>query len=173
MKTFFTFQRTGICLLLAMLLSVCHIQAQNNLAALLPLPNHIQQGEGLFRLSENEKMVISSGTLSFIANELQNIWHQRFDMELPIGTEGRIKLLLNSEVPDYEQYRLSITPNEITIEGKTAAGILYGIYTLDQVLLGDVINTGNKKIQSLFIEDSPAYAHRALMLDPGRLHTTF
>lgn len=168
MKTFFTFQRTGICLLLAMLLSVCHIQAQNNLAALLPLPNHIQQGEGLFRLSENEKMVISSGTLSFIANELQNIWHQRFDMELPIGTEGRIKLLLNSEIPDYEQYRLSITPNEITIEGKTAAGILYGIYTLDQVLLGDVINTGNKKIQSLFIEDSPAYAHRALMLDPAR-----
>lgn len=127
MKTFFTFQRTGICLLLAMLLSVCHIQAQNNLAALLPLPNHIQQGEGLFRLSENEKMVISSGTLSFIANELQNIWHQRFDMELPIGTEGRIKLLLNSEIPDYEQYRLSITPNEITIEGKTAADILYGI----------------------------------------------
>lgn len=168
MRIYVLWKSCRVCIILAMVLSVFHVQAQSNLSALLPLPDHITQGKGIFQLSGNEKMVISSEELQSAAKELQAIWQQRFNANLPTGTNGRIKLLLNADIAEREQYRLTVTSREVTIEGKTPAGILYGIYTLDQVLLGDVMNTGNKKIQSLFIEDGPAYPHRALMLDPAR-----
>lgn len=168
MRIYILWKSCRVYIILAMVLSAFHIQAQSNLSALLPLPNHITQGKGIFQLSENERMVISSEELQSAAKELQAIWQQRFNANLPTGTNGRIKLLLNADIAEREQYRLTVTPREVTIEGKTPAGILYGIYTLDQVLLGDVMNTGNQKIQSLFIEDGPAYPHRALMLDPAR-----
>lgn len=166
-KNFFTGNLRSILYFWNLTLAL-NIFAQDNLSALLPYPNHIEQREGTFSISANEQIVTDSDELIFAATELQHICNQRFGIELPTGKNGKIKLMLNEQIDGKEHYRLTISSRGITIEGKTPAGVLYGVYTLDQVLLGDVTNTKNKKIRSIFIEDYPAYPYRALMLDPAR-----
>ena len=40
--------------------------------------------------------------------------------------------------------------------------------TVDQLLLGDMCATAQKKISSVIIDDAPRFSYRALMLDPAR-----
>ncbi|ADV42122.1 beta-N-acetylhexosaminidase [Bacteroides helcogenes] len=166
-KNFFRKNVRNILCFLALVIAP-NVAAQDNLSALLPLPNHIEQRKGFFSLSTSEQVTTNSGELQFAVTELQHIFRQRFGYEPQYGKNGKIKLILDNRINSDEQYRLTIAPQGITVKGKTPAGILYGIYTLDQVLLGDVVNTKNSKIQSLYIEDQPVYPYRALMLDPAR-----
>lgn len=143
--------------------------AVTNLSALLPYPNHITQGSGSFQFSKAETISLGNSSLTVQAEELRGILKRRLgSTDISIGGVGRIQLRLDSSLKGREQYRLTITSKRILIEGKTAAGVLYGIYTLDQILLGDVTKTADRRIQTISIEDAPAYPYRALMLDPAR-----
>lgn len=144
------------------------INAQDNISALLPFPNEISQQKGIFSLSENDKITINSETLDFASTEIQSIIEQHFNFKLNIALSGKIQLKINTELKGDEQYILDISPQRISIEGKTPAGVLYGIMTLDQLLWGDSSNTKQRKIQAVYIDDTPAYPFRALMLDPAR-----
>jgi len=155
-------------ILFLLLLPVQILNAQDNLSALLPLPNHIEQRQGSYHLSSNVKISPSTAELQFATEQLQQVFKQRFGINLNTGKNGKIRLLLNPKIEGDEQYRLTVSAKGVTIEGKTPAGVLYGVMTLDQILLGDVVSTKQGKIQAVFIDDKPAYAFRALMLDPAR-----
>ncbi|MDO5524444.1 MAG: beta-N-acetylhexosaminidase [Bacteroidia bacterium] len=144
------------------------LSAQNNLSALIPYPNQVQTKQGMFSVSPSERISIASPDLQFAAEQLQQVFQQHLSQKPSIASNGRIKLKLNSALKGEEQYRLNITPAQILVEGKTAAGVLYGVMTLNQLLVGDVVNTKTGKIQSVLIDDAPAYPFRALMLDPAR-----
>lgn len=149
-------------------LATLTLNAQDNLSALMPYPNHVQTKKGLFSVSPNESLSIETGSLQFAAEQLQEVFQRHFEKKPPIASTGRIKLKINATLENEEQYRLNITPSQILIEGRTIAGVLYGVVTLNQLLTGDVVNTGIGRIQSVFIDDAPAYPYRALMLDPAR-----
>lgn len=155
-------------LLLSIILFYSIAFSQDNLSALLPFPNSISQEKGVFFLSKNDSISIKSEVLQFAGKELQSIIKQHFNFTPTIGTSGKIQLQLNPNIKNREQYILDITTDSITIKGKNPAGILYGIMTLEQLLLGDIVNTKQQRIQSIRIEDAPAYPFRALMLDPAR-----
>lgn len=142
--------------------------AQDNLSALLPYPNHIEQKQGVFRVLPAETVYSNSAELEFAQSELKQIIKKRFGFEPKTAKNGKIRLLLNPQIAGNEQYKLLVDAKGITVEGKTPAGVLYGVLTLDQLLLGDVTNTRQGKVRSVFINDTPAYAFRALMLDPAR-----
>lgn len=143
--------------------------AASNLSALLPYPNHITQGNGYFNFSKGETIAVSHFSLTFPAGELQAVLKQRLGIsDITVGKAGRIKLQVNPSLRGREHYRLTITSKQVLVEGKTAAGVLYGIYTLDQILAGDVANTAARRIYAVCIDDMPAYPYRALMLDPAR-----
>lgn len=141
--------------------------AADNLSALLPYPNHVVQQTGTFEVAGTDKISVSHAALDFAANELRHSLKERLGDDIPVGEGGRIKLVINKNLKGAEQYRLSVTPQSVRIEGRTAAGVLYGVYTLDQLLLGDS-ETASGRIRAIRIEDSPAYPYRALMLDPAR-----
>ena len=67
-----------------------------------------------------------------------------------------------------EHYRLETNTKGMVIRGKTAAAVYYGVMTVDQLLLGDMCVTAQKKISSVIIDDAPRFSYRALMLDPAR-----
>ena len=72
-----------------------------------------------------------------------------------IGSDG---------IPE-EGYRLTVTPDKITIIGK-GAGLFYGIQTFLQLFpieYQDVV-----KINAVTIEDSPRFGYRGMMLDVSR-----
>ncbi|MDO5607467.1 MAG: beta-N-acetylhexosaminidase [Capnocytophaga sp.] len=141
--------------------------AQHNLSALLPYPNQIEPQKGILKITKKEK-IHADGGLEFASSELKTIFQKHFGFE-PISSEkGNIRLKINPQLENEEQYVLDIRPQGISIEGKTAAGVLYGIYTLEQILIGDTAQTALQRIQSVRINDRPAYPFRALMLDPAR-----
>lgn len=162
--------RTFICICL--LLLTVHLPAQDITSALLPMPNQIT-------LSKEKPFVIRPGKtavywnrpeLELMARSLQDVLRDRMQIEIPVSESERadIRLLIDSAMEGKEHYVLEINAKGITVKGTTAAAVYYGVMTLDQLLLGDVCATSQKKLSSVYIDDAPRFAHRALMLDPAR-----
>ena len=79
-------------------------------------------------------------------------------------------------VADNEGYKLEIDPfNGITIEGKDASGVFYGIQTLRQLIPNDVYQasvSANKMqhavLPAMISLDAPRFEYRGMMLDVAR-----
>lgn len=146
----------------------CTSWAGDNLSALLPYPNSVEQLKGVFRIAKTDVIAVGNPALDFSAGEMKNTLEQQMGLSLKSGKSGRIRLQLNSLLKNKEQYRLTVSPKGIVIEGSTPAGVLYGVYTFSQLLMGDVVNTSSRQVRSVVVNDTPAYPYRALMLDPAR-----
>jgi len=85
-------------ILFLLLLPVQILNAQDNLSALLPLPNHIEQRQGSYHLSSNVKISPSTAELQFATEQLQQVFKQRFGINLNTGKNGKIRLLLNPKL---------------------------------------------------------------------------
>lgn len=146
----------------------CTSWAGDNLSALLPYPNSVEQLKGVFRIAKTDVIAVGNPALDFSAGEMKKTLEQQMGLSLKSGKSGRIRLQLNSLLKNKEQYRLTVSPKGIVIEGSTPAGVLYGVYTFSQLLIGDVVNTSSRQVRSVVVNDTPAYPYRALMLDPAR-----
>ena len=141
---------------------------------LIPVPARIvPAGKGCYTFSATEKIHLSDTSLQNEARELQRILAQRTgcraEISLADGQPRRnIFLQTDTTLNHPEGYRLVITPRSIRLTGKEAAGIFYGIQTLNQLLLEHDGQTPPTGIPCLQIEDAPRYGYRALMLDPAR-----
>lgn len=157
-----------ICLLLI----AARLSAQDVTSALLPMPNQITLGkEKPYAVRPGKTTVYwNNQELEFAAHSLQNILRDRMLVEIPVSESDRadIRLLIDSAMEGAEHYILEITPKGVTVRGATAAAVYYGVMTLDQLMLGDVCTTSQKKLAAVYIDDAPRFAHRALMLDPAR-----
>lgn len=146
------------------------LQAQDNLSALMPYPNHIEVGKDFFVVSDNMGISCSSTNLEYQSERLKQAFKKYFNSNVASdeSKNAKIKLQINKNIVGEEAYKLTITSDQINIEGKTPAGILYGVITLEQIISGDAYHSKQDKIQTIFIDDEPAFGARALMLDPAR-----
>ena len=84
-----------------------------------------------------------------------------------------LNLSLDQTLTDNEAYTLAVDAKGVTIKGKTAQGVFWGLMTLDQILRG----SGNKEcvdiIPQLTIKDAPRTHVRELMVDPARTFIPF
>ncbi|MEG2066498.1 MAG: beta-N-acetylhexosaminidase [Tannerellaceae bacterium] len=164
------------CLIPLMLLSAALSFAQSNTSALLPMPNQIAQtaGEKSFVLTATTVIRTNLPQSSFCVSELQRILQKRTGVMVATNntshTSARsvIELLLDASIKGDEHYLVDISASHLVIKGATTGAILYGIMTLDQLLLGDVCHTAAKEIAPVQINDEPRLEYRALMLDPAR-----
>lgn len=79
-----------------------------------------------------------------------------------------LELKLNDRLPDEEGYTLDVTPGGVRIEGRTAAGVFYGLTTFEQLLAGRTETNCCDALPTLRIEDAPRTRIRELMIDPVR-----
>ncbi len=81
-----------------------------------------------------------------------------------------INLTLSDTISNAEGYVLNVTPDVITIAGKSSKGVFYGIQTLRQLLPAEVEATAvsDLTIPAVSITDAPRYAYRGMHLDVSR-----
>ncbi len=105
-------------------------------------------------------------SLDFEKAELESVLDNRFAAK-PSASGVKVSLAIDSELGN-EAYRIVSGNDSLTITGGDAAGVYYGIMTLDQILLGDIPSTAEGELAAVTINDYPRFHHRALMLDPAR-----
>ena len=157
-----------------MLLFAGYLSAQDNLSALLPMPNQVKQIESKkdFIISGKTTIQTNLPEDAFCIAELKDILRQRTGKTPTLSSSGSgssvIRLILDPSAKGDGHYLLSVSEKTVSIKGATQGSILYGLMTLDQILLGDVCRTLSGKIAPIEIDDQPRFSYRSLMLDPAR-----
>ncbi len=164
--------RRSIVTLLAAL-STLLSAAQDNCAALVPMPNIIEQCAKGTTLQLNGKTAIKTRLPeeSFTLQELRRILQQRLQLTPPTDNSRKsntIEIDIDTTLQGREHYTLKVDRKGITIKGATEGALFCGLQTLDQILIGDICNTIAGKVEHITIDDQPRYSHRAIMLDPAR-----
>ena len=135
------------------------------------MPNQVKQIE-----SKKKDFIISGKTTiqtnlpedAFCIAELKDILRQRTGKTPTLSSSGSgssvIRLILDPSVKGDGHYLLSVSEKTVSIKGATQGSILYGLMTLDQILLGDVCRTLSGKIAPIEIElINPVSSYRSLM----------
>ncbi len=149
------------------------LAAQNALSALMPLPNEILlKKDGICFTVDGGKTSISyvSDELAFAAEKLQNIIYENMNEKVSVskGGRGKVRLLVDKSLTNKEHYTIDVGKDGIVIRGASKGAVLYGVFTLNQLMMGDVCMTTQKKVQGIYINDRPRFGYRAFMLDPAR-----
>ncbi len=139
--------------------------------AIIPLPNDMTMQKGRFIITPKTS-IKAADVLKNEATYLQELLADEFKTKVKVGNEsGKIKLQLNDSIKSDEGYQLNVTPKEIVIEGKTTAGVFYGIQTLRQLIAKGGDNeelAGKLSVPDVKIIDEPRFSYRGMHLDVGR-----
>ncbi|MDB5060399.1 MAG: beta-N-acetylhexosaminidase, partial [Mucilaginibacter sp.] len=138
---------------------------------IIPAPVSVKKSIGQFILSQ--ETIVQADTpnnkaVLFFSSFLANNMAYNKQVGLRNATENSNVIYFTStgtENLPAEGYRLTITPQQITIAGK-GAGLFYGIQTLIQLMPAERAATA--KLPSVVIEDYPRFGYRGLMLDVCR-----
>lgn len=167
-------KRTFLALLTCLLIMHAGFtSAQDATSALVPMPNSIEACPKNKTVQFDTKTAIKSNLPEdvFVIKEAKRILHKRMGISPDIDNSRKkniVELAIDTTLHGEEHYTLTVDKRGITIKGASEGALFWGLQTLDQILLGDVINTAKKQIGYMRIDDAPRYPHRAVMLDPAR-----
>ncbi|MDO7138786.1 beta-N-acetylhexosaminidase [Algibacter lectus] len=139
---------------------------------IIPKPTSLKISEGRFLLDENTAITAET-KLENEGQYLSEMLSTVSNKSIPFSkeTQGNILLKLDETIENNEGYTLSVSYNQITITGKTSAGVFYGIQTLSQLipLPATASNTQTEvSIPATSIVDSPKFVYRGMHLDVAR-----
>lgn len=141
----------------------------------LPTPRHITWLEGNFTFEDGRLVLLDSrqaqavrfAAQRFCAAVQQHLgldWDVTASSAVPAGQVGLILAIMPEAVAHPEGYRLRVAPEGITIQGRDAAGVFYGVCTLIQL----VQQAEGGVLPCLDIADWPDFPARGVMLDVSR-----
>ena len=161
-----------LCLIAAILMG-CEKHKPCFQSSIIPNPVEIAYHKGSYIIDPGTKLIFLDESLSFPARYAVKIWEPLLGYKLEVeqvnSFEGNNSIILNllenvkPEIGD-EGYILEIKPEKAVLSANTAAGILYGIQTITQLM--DTQNTG--VLPSCLIKDYPRFAWRGMHLDVSR-----
>lgn len=148
--------------------------------AIIPAPVSITELEGNFILTAKSRIILSvnDDETKLAADFLAGLVRNPTGIDLPV-TEGKkaaknsIFMVLDTAVRHDEGYVLTVTPKNISIRAKTAAGLFYGAQTLRQLMPVEVESPTQVEglvisVPACIIEDEPRFGYRGMHLDVGR-----
>jgi hexosaminidase len=155
-------------------LGACQKQATLSDAAIIPFPQEISNGSGIFQLTADTgvKLIGTSDHLTRIGEHLVDKLRPSTGYDIPVSFDaGQIVLeLTGNEIS--EAYEIQISPEELKVTASGEAGLFYGVQTLLQLFPPQIMN---KTVQSVewsipggTIKDAPAFEYRGSMLDVAR-----
>lgn len=133
---------------------------------LLPIPSHVTEKAGSFRLSLSEAIRVpprdegAARAAAQLAQLLKATNH--LSLRVRHGA-GAIRFMRKNGLGP-EGYEIVARPNAVRVSATTDAGLLYGAVTLWQLASGDTPN----RIPAVTIRDRPRFRWRGLMLDSAR-----
>lgn len=156
------------------IICVCLLLGGYRLAAqsvrLIPWPVSIDVSEEKFELRRgniycSEEVLLSEA--EFLKKKLEETGLPG-RIEKRLNQRCNIVLQLDEQCRTEEEYRLRMTPDRLTVSGKTPVAIFYGIQTLLQLLENGERLKGGIARPCCQIEDYPRYRWRGFMLDESR-----
>ncbi len=152
-------------LVLAMM---AHYAMGGNEGSIIPRPQSVELRSGEFTILTTTKIThypslrpLAQYLAEYVPLEIR---------EYNAPTAGDIVLMENKNLAP-EAYTLEITPEGITIEGGSQAGVLYGVETLLQLLPSSAYQGGvalPTMVGACRVEDAPRFEYRGFMLDLSR-----
>jgi len=135
---------------------------------IIPAPAFLQPGEGAFAADPSLRIQIAGGdtalekTARYLAAILKEATGHEPEVESP-GGHG-ILLQIDPQLPlGPEGYVWESSPERLSITGKTAQGVFYGIQTLRQLL--PMERAAQWTVPACTIRDEPRFSWRGVMCD--------
>ncbi|MFM1931733.1 MAG: hypothetical protein RL226_1036, partial [Bacteroidota bacterium] len=150
--------RLFLSLFVLLALGCSQSRVQPELPALIPYPQEVTEGVGVFSLNEHTQLSVDP----LFATELQHLQSAILEStgwNLVVGSMAQpmIALVFNESLPE-EGYRMEVSDAGVVISASTATGAFYGIQTFRQFL---PMQKGNSSVDLPFvtITDQPAFKH--------------
>ena len=158
-----------VILLFALLAAGRIMLAQpSHIASLIPKPTSMVSNGGTFAITAKTKIIAQKKEFVSDAEAfnalLQNAARFKFQVSSGQAAKQAISLVHDKSLSN-EEYRLSVTKDQIKISGN-GAGVWYGLLTLLQMIPPDA--KPPFKIPCVEIQDKPRYRWRGMHLDVGR-----
>lgn len=147
----------------------------NNNPNIIPTPNSIIKGEGVFVI-DNDLTIVSDNVKDFSAKYLKEKLETVFDFPVNINTSKKSEkyiIFTNDKSIKEEGYKLTIEPNKIIISSSDNSGKYYAVQTLlqlfpSQIYSGEKLRIKEYPVDVMVIEDAPRFSYRGFMLDVSR-----
>ncbi|MET3980358.1 hexosaminidase [Mucilaginibacter sp. UYP25] len=166
-------KKISVTLLTLLMAASVIVKAQDTdpYAGIIPAPVSVKKTPGEFILSQETVIQADSPSnkavqffSSFLANSMA--YNKQVGLRnARVSTTSIYLTSTNTEGLPAEGYRLTITPQQITVAGK-GAGLFYGIQTLIQLM--PLERAATAKLPAITIEDYPRFGYRGMMLDVCR-----
>jgi hexosaminidase len=161
------------CIILFFMILPGQTAAKDPGAALIPIPEKVEWGEGSFILSGTTAVKSSENKLTaYLTEQVNELTGIKLSADLP-GSGNTIILKADAgfDPANNEAYKLTVSGNQVEITGNSGKGIFRGIQTFFQLIDPAVKAPGKNsevKIPQCSISDKPAFAWRGLNLDCAR-----
>ena len=150
---------------------------QSNVLDVVPYPNDVQVGEGVFS-AKGAAVVYDESVDEASANVIKAFAEK---LAFASGVQNAVSVgaadngfvfTYNAEIPA-EAYTLNVTPEAVRVEASGLRGFNYAIQTIKQLLPVEIYAAkpapkASWTIQCVTISDAPRYSYRGLHLDEGR-----
>ncbi len=136
---------------------------------IIPLPNKIEMGKGVFILTDKVAIIPSRTNLDiYLSGQIKTLTGIKLVvLKKNQKSDGSILLKLDKSLSmDDEAYQLQVSSKSCEIIAKTETGLFYGIQSFLQLLPEKNISKIN--IPCLKITDSPRFEWRGMHLDVSR-----
>ena len=157
--------------------------AGNPVVSIIPKPVKMKMGAGNFVISDRTGLFFTAGdkeamsTASMFANQLEMAGGPVLTA-LGVSKDHRnlncivFSIVKDSHIPA-EGYILTVSKDNIIIEGGSGAGLFYGLQTLLQLLPPEIfaskaIQPGDWNVPCITIQDHPRFPYRGMHLDVSR-----
>ena len=175
-------EKTIFSLCLTCMLSMGAVMAQVANYDVVPLPQTVNlSAKPGFVLNESVSIMYPEGNTDMQRNARFLSDYVKEMTQLVLGSQplpakaklakvgqGNVVLTLDASIQNEEGYTISVTDKNVTISGKTPAGVFLGIQTMRKSL--PVLNEKPQAVTlpAVSIADEPRYAYRGMMLDCAR-----
>ena len=162
----------------------CTLSSFSQDSPIIPQPAELKMGQGSFIVTNKTSIVTKGGGLDKSAKFLQAYLKKMYGLVLPIVTSGSnngniiigyakpeinnniATTSKNSSNPIPGAYTVTISGNQVIIEGENEAGAFYGVQSLIQLF--PFAKTNSLSIPQLWVKDQPRFAYRGMHLDVAR-----
>lgn len=143
---------------------------------IIPTPVELTRHAGAFTLKRSTRISADS-SLDIVADYFSAKMSRATGYALGRGVAASdvIRMVVDTtlDVPSPEGYTLEVSPEAVTVTGKSAQGLFYGMQTFLQLLPAEIESSARVggmewTAPSVTVRDYPRFAYRGMMLDVTR-----
>lgn len=175
---------TSLCAVVALVMGSCSTGGKKVTPAydqginIIPMPKELVESGGTWELSSSTALVAQGQEAKTIAEFFAAKMRASTGYSIPVeegaSATGNISLSIDPALQlGDEGYTLTTTKDGVSVTGKSAQGLFYGMQSLLQLLPAEIesrskVDTVLWVAPTVEIKDEPAYAYRGMLIDVCR-----